>query len=34
MLRKAGTTVEVIDLYDFARIGLTPSMLVADIKRV
>jgi dimethylargininase len=34
MLRKAGTTVEVIDLYDFARVGLTPSMLVADIKRV
>jgi|SRR5579884_1316439 len=33
-LRRAGTTVEVIDLYDFARIGLTPSMLVADIKRV
>jgi dimethylargininase len=33
MLRKAGTTVEAIDLYDFARVGLTPSMLVADVKR-
>ena len=34
MLRKAGTVVEAIDLYDFARVGLTPSMLVADLKRV
>lgn len=33
MLRKSGTTVEVIDLYDFARISIAPSMLVADIKR-
>ena len=34
MLRAAGTTAEVIDLYDFARVGLTPSMLVADVKRL
>ncbi|HZZ65524.1 MAG TPA: hypothetical protein VFE17_08500 [Candidatus Baltobacteraceae bacterium] len=33
LLRKSGTTVEAIDLYDFARIALAPSMLVADIKR-
>jgi dimethylargininase len=33
MLRKAGTTVEAIDLYDFGRIGLVPSMIVADLKR-
>lgn len=32
-LRKAGTTVEAIDLYDFGRIGLTPSVLVVDLKR-
>ena len=34
MLRAAGTTAEVIDLYDFARVGLTPSVLVADLKRL
>ncbi len=34
MLRKRGVIVEAIDLYDFARVGITPSMLVADIKRV
>ena len=34
MLRKAGITVEAIDLYDFARIGLSASMLVVDLKRL
>jgi dimethylargininase len=34
MLRRSGVTVEAIDLYDFSRIGITPSMLVLDIKRV
>jgi dimethylargininase len=34
MLRKNGVTVEAIDLYDFSRIGITPSMLVLDLKRV
>jgi len=33
-LRKSGTRVEAIDLYDFERIGLTPSVLVIDLKRV
>ncbi len=33
-LRRSGAMVEVIDLYDFARIGVTPSMLVLDLKRV
>lgn len=32
-LRKAGTRVEAFDLYDFGRIGLTPSVLVLDLKR-
>lgn len=32
-LRADGVTVEAIDLYDFDRIGLTPSMLVLDLKR-
>ncbi len=34
MLRAAGVVVEAIDLYDFARVGIAPSMLVADLKRV
>lgn len=34
MLRKNGVTVEAIDLYDFSRVGMTPSMLVLDLKRV
>lgn len=33
LLRAQGVTVEAIDLYDFARIGISPSMLVADLKR-
>lgn len=32
-LRKAGVTVEAIDLYDFAKVGLTPSVLVLSLKR-
>jgi len=32
-LRDAGTRVDAIDLYDFGRVGLTPSMLAVDIKR-
>lgn len=33
-LRKGGTVVEAIDLYDFGRIGISPSMMVLDLKRV
>lgn len=33
-LRASGTRVEAIDLYDFERIGLTPSTLAIDLKRV
>jgi dimethylargininase len=33
VLRKAGVTVEAIDLYEFTRIGIAPSMLVVDVKR-
>jgi len=32
-MRRAGITVESIDLYDFGKIGLTPSMLVLALKR-
>ncbi|MFN2449356.1 MAG: hypothetical protein ABR508_06115 [Candidatus Baltobacteraceae bacterium] len=33
VMRRAGMTVEAIDLHDFSRTGMTPSMLVADLKR-
>ena len=33
-LRASGTRVEAIDVYDFERIGLTPSTLAIDLKRV
>lgn len=33
-LRKNGITVEAIDLYDYGRIGITPSMLAVDLKRI
>lgn len=33
VMRKGGITVEAIDLYDFSRVGIAPSMLVADLKR-
>lgn len=32
-LRAAGTRVDAIDLYDFGRVGLTPSMLAVDLMR-
>jgi hypothetical protein len=33
-LRKGGVVVEAIDLYDFGRIGISPSMMVLDLKRI
>lgn len=33
VMRRAGITVEAIDLYEFGKIGLTPSMLVLALKR-
>ena len=33
-LRDSGTRVEAIDVYDFERVGLTPSALAIDLKRV
>ena len=32
-MRRAGVTVEAIDLYDFGKIGLTPATLVLALKR-
>lgn len=32
-MRRAGITVEAIDLYEFGKIGLTPSMLALALKR-
>ncbi|HZY99610.1 MAG TPA: hypothetical protein VFE36_08560 [Candidatus Baltobacteraceae bacterium] len=32
-MRRAGITVEAIDLYEFGKIGVTPSMLVLALKR-
>jgi N-dimethylarginine dimethylaminohydrolase len=32
-MRRAGITVEAIDLYEFAKIGMTPSMLALALKR-
>lgn len=32
-MRRAGITVEAIDLYDFTKIGITPSMLALALKR-
>lgn len=32
-MRRAGITVEAIDLYEYGKIGLTPSMLVLALKR-
>jgi dimethylargininase len=34
MLRKGGIVVDAIDLYDFGRVGITPSMMVLDLKRI
>jgi N-dimethylarginine dimethylaminohydrolase len=33
-LRESGTRVDAIDLYDFGRVGLSPSVLAIDLKRV
>lgn len=33
VMRSAGIVVEAIDLYDYSRVGITPSMLVLDLKR-
>jgi dimethylargininase len=33
ILRRAGITVETIDLYDFCKIGITPAMLALALKR-
>ena len=33
LMRKAGIVVEGIDLYDFEKVGITPSMLVLPLKR-
>jgi hypothetical protein len=32
-MRRAGIAVESIDLYEFSKIGITPSMLVLSLKR-
>lgn len=32
-LRRAGATVESLDLYEFGKIGITPSMLALSLKR-
>ena len=32
-MRRAGIAVDSIDLYDFYKIGITPSMLVLALKR-
>jgi dimethylargininase len=34
MLRRGGIVVEVIDLHDFGRVGISPSMLAVDLKRI
>ena len=34
VLRRGGITVEAIDLHDFGRVGIAPSMLVLDLKRM
>lgn len=33
-LRRGGIVVEAIDLHDFGRVGITPSMLALDLKRI
>ncbi|HEY3677022.1 MAG TPA: hypothetical protein VGK84_13625 [Candidatus Tumulicola sp.] len=33
LLRKAGATVEALDLYEFYKLGITPSMLALALKR-
>ena len=33
IMRRAGITVEAIDLYEFTKLGLTPSMLTLALRR-
>lgn len=33
VMRRAGIMVEAVDLYEYGRIGITPSLLVLDLKR-
>jgi dimethylargininase len=33
-LRRGGIVVEAIDLHDFGRVGISPSMLAVDLKRI
>ena len=32
-MRRAGVAVEAIDLYEFTKLGITPSMLVLALQR-
>jgi hypothetical protein len=32
-MRRAGIAVESIDLYEYAKIGITPSMMALALKR-
>jgi dimethylargininase len=34
VLRRGGIVVEAIDLHDFERVGISPSMLAVDLKRI
>jgi dimethylargininase len=34
VLRRGGIVVEAIDLHDFGRVGISPSMLAVDLKRI
>lgn len=34
ILRRGGIVVEAIDLHDFGRVGISPSMLAVDLKRI
>lgn len=34
VLRRGGIVVEAIDLHDFGRVGISPSMLAVDLKRL
>lgn len=34
MLRREGIVVEAIDLHDFGRVGISPSMIALDLKRL
>ena len=32
-MRRAGITVEALDLYEFTKLGITPSMLALALRR-